>query len=112
MNKPHFPLNMPLFDRVDRTPAQDLAFGRGDLACAARFIRAAGHEEVARAMESLLSQLPPATVSPLGCHYCGGDVPLDQADLLEDRMCRRCADAYDAAAADRKRRMREARLAA
>lgn len=109
MYQPKFPLTLAPVATKERSPAQDLAFGRDELASAIRFVAAAGHGAIADNLRQALEKLPPATVLRLGCYRCNGDVPLDEPDLVADRLCRSCADAVDAAVEDRRRVMREAR---
>lgn len=109
MYQPKFPLTLAPVATKERSPAQDLAFGRDELASAIRFVAAAGHSAIADDLRRALDALPPATVLRLGCYRCNGDVPLDQPDLVEDQLCRPCADSIDAAVEDRRRVMRGAR---
>jgi hypothetical protein len=102
-------MSIPPVPRQEKSAAQDLAFGRRDLECVIRFIRSAGFPDAVADLQRVLDALPPATVFHLGCRTCNGDVPLDQPDLVEDNLCRPCADRYDAAASERRRHMREAR---
>lgn len=110
MSKVKFPLNLRSVERQRSSPAQELAFGARELACAIRFIASSGHVAVADKLRLALAELPPVTVNDLGCERCNGDVPLDQPDLMEDRLCRSCADDYDRAAGERREAMRQARL--
>jgi hypothetical protein len=110
MAKPKFPLRLQPVERQTKSPLQDLAFGRSELESAARFIDSAGFQGAANKLRAILAGLPPAMVHELGCRGCNGDVPLEQPDLISDRICRGCAEDYDRAVAERRHAMRQARL--
>ena len=101
-----YPLVLRPVARQTKSAAQDFAFGRGELESAIRFLR---DQPICTDLERALAALPQPTCLHLGCHRCNGDVPLDQPDLVEDRLCRPCADEYDQAILARKEAMRRAR---
>jgi hypothetical protein len=50
-----------------------------------------------------------ATVHSLGRQRCNGDVPSNEPDLMQDRLCRACADDCNAALAARRTEAAERR---
>lgn len=113
------PPHLPRVDRKPTSKALDYAYDRNRLRVAISFLRDPEYAEAAALLAKAIALLPPAMVYYLGCQRCNSNVPLDQPDLIEDRLCRSCADDYDAAlaarravAAERRKAKRRVKLAA
>ena len=107
-----FPLRIAPVPRKESSVAQQVAFARRDIECSILFLDHPGHEAIIAALRVALdgiAALGLPSVHYLGCCVCNDDVPLDVPDLAQDRMCRRCADDSDRAAAIRRSEMKAAR---
>lgn len=110
-----FPILLPAVTRKPKSVAQNVAFARGEITSALRFLDQPEHAGAREALEAALERIEALklpNVLDLGCWRCGGDVPADNPELVADRICRPCADDYDIAVAERNARARTARKAA